>query len=77
MQNKAQSQAKRTRQSYISRREKQHESLGAEPPAAGGKRGFGSEAPHAVAIILLFSKQHTFLGIFWPKFMRKNTFLNG
>jgi len=57
MQNKAQPQAKRTRQSYMSRREKQRGSLGAEPLATGDKRGFGGGAPDAVAIILLFSKK--------------------
>jgi len=45
LQNKAQPQAKRICQSYISRREKQLGSLGAKPLAAGGKRGFGGGAP--------------------------------
>jgi len=59
-----QSQAKRTRQSYISRREKLRRSLGADPPTLWRLHYF-------------FPKAHIFLDIFWSKFMRKNTFLYG
>jgi len=62
MQNKAQSQAKRTRQSYISRREKQRGSLGVEPQPPD-VNGFGDRAPDAVAvaiILLFFQKTHIF-----------------
>jgi len=50
--------------------------LGAEPLAAGGKRGFGGEAPNAAAISLVFSKNKAFLSIFWFKFLLENMFLN-
>jgi len=61
MQNKPQSLAKCTRQSYISRWEKQRGSLGAEPLADGGKWGFEGGAPNTVAIMLLFfPKTHIF-----------------
>jgi len=56
MQNKPQSLAICTRQSYIRRRKKQRESLGADPLAVGDKWGFGGEAPDALTITLLFSK---------------------
>jgi len=60
MQNNVQTQAKRTRQSYISRWEKQRGSLEAEPPAARGQRWFGGGASDAVVIILLFFQKHIF-----------------
>jgi len=43
--------------------------LGAEPPTAGGQRGFGGEAPNAAAIFQFFSKNKAFLCIFWSKLL--------
>jgi len=75
MQNKPQTQAICTRQSYISRQEKQRGSLGAEPLAVEGKWVFGGGAPDTLAITLLLSKKHAFLGIcIWYKFMGKTRF---
>jgi len=60
MQNKPQSQAKCTRQSYISRREKQRGSLGAEPLAAGSKWGLGAAPPTLWRLYCFFSKNAHF-----------------
>jgi len=47
---------------------------GAEPPAAGGKRGFGNEALDAETIFTVFPLKYAFLSILWSKFLLKNTF---
>jgi len=41
------------------------------PEAYGGSK---AEPPGAAAILHLFCKNYTFLGIFWPKFLLKNSF---
>jgi len=50
--------------------------LGAEPPVAGGQRGFGGGAPNAAAIYQLIPNNNAFLSIFWSKFLLKIVFLN-
>jgi len=42
-----------------------------QPKANGGS---GAEPPDAAAILQPFSKKYAFLGIFWPKFLLKNSF---
>jgi len=49
--------------------------LEANSPAAVSQWGSGAEPPGAVAILLFFfSKKYAYLGIFWPKFLLKNSF---
>jgi len=74
MQNNAQSQDKRTRQSYISRWKKRLGGLGA--PSRRKLQGFGGGAPDAVVIILLFSKKYTFLAYFCLNLCVKTRFKN-
>jgi len=45
-----------------------------QPPEVNG--GSGAELSTLWRLYGFFSNTHTFLGIFWSKFMRKNTFLN-
>jgi len=65
---------KLTGQSYNDRQEKQLGGLGAEPPAAGGKRRFGGESSDAEAIYKVFSKKYELLSILWSKFLLKTRF---
>jgi len=48
--------------------------LGAKPPAAGGKQGFGGGASDAEEILTVFSQKFPFLSILWSKFLLKTRF---
>jgi len=45
------------------RQKYQRGGLGSDPPAAGGKRGFGGGSPDAEKIFTLFSKKYAYLSI--------------
>jgi len=44
-----------------------------QPPEANV--GLEAKPLRTVAILQPFSKKYAFLGIFWPKFLQKNSFL--